>query len=65
VSESNRLPALHTKPIFRLETDGVKWFWQSFGKVSGFGKLPMFPGLLSLQESSSILTVEGQQLFQS
>jgi hypothetical protein len=34
VSESNRLPALRTKPISRLETDGVKWFWQSFGKVN-------------------------------
>jgi len=34
VSESNRLPAFRTKPISRLETDGVKWFWQSFGKVN-------------------------------
>ena len=34
VSESNRLPALRTKPISRLETDGVRWFWQSFGKVN-------------------------------
>jgi hypothetical protein len=33
VSESNRLPALRTKPISRLETDGYQMvlakFWQS------------------------------------
>src|SRR5215813_9986155 len=60
----NRLTAVSAGRFYRFEHILSYSSGKVVAKSADSARLPMFPGLLFVQESANILTVEDQQLFQ-